>query len=457
MATSSNNIKVTLPKLQEDGSNWVMYKERVQNHLTSKGLLRHLTGTAKRPMEIEEKNGKVHRKGNTTAMTDDEFETYLDSIDTYAQKEAKVHEVLYDTLTKTVTLQIKGQPSAAESWKKLTSIFETKGDMTITDTLLKLANTHYVDGNDMRVHVTTLLELRERLAEMGHSLSDQQFSAYIRTSLTAEYRPLLTSLSAASKATNQTLTPDVLIQAIFDEADNKATEKNVDDARENAAMLAKGGKKGRNSKGDKADKKCGNCKKKGHTDKDCFAPGGGKEGEAPEWWKKKFGSEKGKEKETKGKTANVAEEKEKESTEENYAFLIDTDNIALVCTSDFHEEALKTGISSQSIIIDCGASSHFTPDRDKLIDYQELTSLPIRAADGRTFSAHGRSNMKILLPMGKGKKPTPVTLTNVYYSPHLAFTLVSCTRMTRLGLQSLARRSRMHYLQPYIQDHRKNT
>ena len=115
MATTSSNIKVTLPKLQEDGSNWVMYKERIQNHLTSKGLLRHLTGTVKNPVETEEKNGKVHKKGNPTAMTDDEFKAYLDSINTYAQKEAQVREVLYDTLTKTVTLQIKGKPSAADS------------------------------------------------------------------------------------------------------------------------------------------------------------------------------------------------------------------------------------------------------------------------------------------------------------------------------------------------------
>jgi hypothetical protein len=73
---------------------------------------------------------------------------------------------------------------------------------------------------------------------MGHTLPDQQFSAYVRTSLTSDYRRLLTSLAAASKATNQILTSDVLIQAILDEADNKAAEKNVDDAQENAAMLA---------------------------------------------------------------------------------------------------------------------------------------------------------------------------------------------------------------------------
>ena len=364
MTMASSSTKVTLPKLQEDGSNWFMYKERIQNHLTSKGLLGHFSGTARKPTEIEEKNGKVHKKGNATAMTDDEFKAYLDSLNTYAQKEAQVREVLYDTLTKTVTLQIKGQPTAADAWKKLITIFESKGDMTVMDTLAKLASTHYVDGNDMRTHVATLLEMREQLAEMGHSLPDQQFSAYVRTSLTSDYQPLLTSLAAASKATNQILTSDVLIQAVLDEADNKAAERNVDDTQENVAMLAgRKGKKGGNSrtKGDKLDKKCRNCKKKGHTDGDCFAPGGGKEEEAPEWWKKRFGGGKGKEKELNSKTAHVAEEKES-NDEANYTFLIDTNNIALVCTSNFHEEALKTGMTPQSIIIDCGASSHFTPD-----------------------------------------------------------------------------------------------
>ena len=91
----------------------------------------------------------------------------------------------------------------------------------------------------------------------------------------------------------------------------------------------------------------------------------------------------------------------------------------------------------QSIIIDCGASSHFTPDRNSLTNYQELTALPIRAADGRTFPALGCGDMQIHFPMGNSKKPTLITLKDVYYSPHLAFTLVSCTRMTRVGFKVL--------------------
>jgi len=94
-------------------------------------------------------------------------------------------------------------------------------------------------------------------------------------------------------------------------------------------------------------------------------------------------------------------------------------------------------MTPQSIIIDCGASSHFTPDRNSLTNYQELTALPIRAADGRTFPTLGRGDMQIHFPMGNGKKPTLITLKNVYYSPHLVFTLVSCTRMTRVGFKVL--------------------
>jgi hypothetical protein len=331
---NSSSNKVSLPKLQDDGSNWVMYKERIKNHLTSKGLMRHLTGTARKPAEVEEKDGKVHKKGNARPMTDDELDTYLDTLDVYATKEAQVREVLYDTLSKTVFLQIKGQPTAAETWNKLVSIFELKGDMTITDTLTKLASARYVDGNDMRTHISTLLELRERLAEMGHTLSDQQFSAYIRTSLTPNYRPLLTSLTAASRAVKQTLDSDVLIQAILDEADNKTAEKNVDDARENAAMLAgkredKGG-----TKEDKAKIKCGNCKRKGHSEGDCFWPGGGKEGDAPEWWEEKFGKGRKTESEDKSPIVNAVDE-------EMYAFLVDIDDVALVCTSDFQDGALE--------------------------------------------------------------------------------------------------------------------
>ncbi|KAJ7495753.1 hypothetical protein B0H11DRAFT_2227273 [Mycena galericulata] len=61
--------------------------------------------------------------------------------------------------------------------------------------------------------------------------------------------------------------------------------------------------------------------------------------------------------------------------------------------------------------------------------------LPNRLIQGgdRTFSATGRGDLKVPLPMGDGEKPTHALLTNAYYSPHLAFTLLSVSCLDRKG------------------------
>ena len=48
-AFSTNNSDTTtlvVPKLRDDGSNWANYKPRIQRALWSKGLWRHVEGTA---------------------------------------------------------------------------------------------------------------------------------------------------------------------------------------------------------------------------------------------------------------------------------------------------------------------------------------------------------------------------------------------------------------------------
>jgi hypothetical protein len=76
-------------------------------------------------------------------------------------------------------------------------------------------------------------------------------------------------------------------------------------------------------------------------------------------------------------------------------------------------------------ILDSGASRHFTPDRSKFLNYKELINpKPIRATDGHMFSALGKGDIQVKLPNGD-QKPTPITLKNAYYSPHMAFTLMS--------------------------------
>jgi len=191
----------------------------------------------------------------------------------------------------------------------------------------------------------------------------------------------------------------------------------------------------------------------------CFAPGGGKENDAPEWWKK----QQSRKKPELSKTVNAAKEEDNDLSngELNYAFLsvlVADDNfsnldnkldipiannpdnlkdVALAVTSDFKDSHVLASAPAQygGTIVDCGASSHFTPLKDQLTNYKSILSAPIRAADGRVFYAQGQGDLKVNLPMGPKLKPTPIMLKNVYYSDAFAFTLISVTRVTHAGFK----------------------
>ena len=264
---------------------------------------------------------------------------------------------------------------------------------------------------------------------MNAPILEESFVSYLCTSLSLapSFRALFTTLSATAHQTGRKLTSADVIWHLTEEATSIEIEDNIN--KSNAAMLAttsksKGGKTSRN------DRLCDNCGRKGHTSNQCFEKGGGKEGQAPEWWKKS--------RENKA-NANVAESKKVEDEPENYAMASvilsdDTpdDPRALVCTSDFHSEAHAAANHTGSII-NSGASRHFSPERAKFLNYVEFAnSEPIRAADGRTFSALGKGDLETYLPNGD-QKPTLTTLKNVLYSPNMAFTLISVSCVDRAG------------------------
>jgi len=160
--SSSSNVKVfNLPKLQEDGSNWVTYKERIINNLTSKGLIRHITGTVKKPTTLLESNGIYFHPRNLQPLTDMEVDAHKLLMNTYDQKQAQVKEIIYETVSKSVFLKIKDKNSAENIWKKLVSIHEAKGTMTYTDTLTKLSMLRYAEGKSMHAHTYLFYERAE--------------------------------------------------------------------------------------------------------------------------------------------------------------------------------------------------------------------------------------------------------------------------------------------------------
>ncbi len=77
MNTTSTVKFLNLPRLKDDGSNWILYKEQIPNAATSKGLKCHLTGTVKKPAELTESNGDSYKPGDLAPLSADELKKHL--------------------------------------------------------------------------------------------------------------------------------------------------------------------------------------------------------------------------------------------------------------------------------------------------------------------------------------------------------------------------------------------
>ncbi|KAJ7446667.1 hypothetical protein FB451DRAFT_940928, partial [Mycena latifolia] len=229
--------------------------------------------------------------------------------------------------------------------------------------------------------------LRDILAKMGNPLSDLQFSSYIRASIPDHYRTLLTTISTTARMSVPPRPVDsaLLIQELTNEYLSRTVDKKMDT--DNAAMSA--AKRAGSSKDGKGEEKpkCKNCKRKGHTKDNCFAPGGGKEHDPPDWYvKQQEASKKNKE-----KAATATD------NSDNVALIIGVpdeddgyENVAFQITSDFIQDAEAHATSPSAeydMIVDSGATRHFSPNRANFTNFREISPVPIRAADGRSFNA----------------------------------------------------------------------
>ncbi|THU78133.1 hypothetical protein K435DRAFT_700737 [Dendrothele bispora CBS 962.96] len=202
---SSSTLKLVnrLPNLLENGANWSDYKACVINHASSKGLQRHLTGTARKPKD-EMKDGVWYKKipgdpddliGSTLLrMTDDDGDALDEKWEEYHKQEALTHEFIYETIPKSIFVKVWDLPTAAAVWSQIVSTFEDRGTLIASDVLTRLQNIRFTEGQDLRVHLTTMKELQESLAQLGHPVDDLIFVTNIIRSLSdaPSYKPVLT-------------------------------------------------------------------------------------------------------------------------------------------------------------------------------------------------------------------------------------------------------------------------
>ncbi|KAJ8508575.1 hypothetical protein ONZ45_g9183 [Pleurotus djamor] len=436
-----------IPRLRDNGSNWHAYKEQFMTHIESKKYSRVIEGYPfQKPKDLVPQDGEYYLESDMNVpLSGEQLEEHCGKLDEFKAWEDYVRGIIQETVGPLLLeqLQLFEAGNAQELWEHMGEMFEKRGNMAAVETLRKLQSLCCTDPSKVRAHVTEMWGYTEQLSAMGAPLSDIQFVTHLSASLPPSFQPLLSALDTTHNILNIPLTSTTLINKLFIEADTQTALQNMNSrtttqpAAESSAMAATAGRGRGRGRGRSDRPPCENCKKKGHSKEKCWAKGGGAEGNAPEWWNPRKQSD-GKE----GALANVADQ-----AGPNYALITTSDNAdstpaTVTGTPEDIEDfdyALATSENPKhyGIIIDCGASRHFTPLRSKLLNYVEIEHEPLRTADGRMFKMIGKGNMEFFLPMGPGKPPTQVTLMNVYYSPNMAYTLVSVQTLTKKGFSLL--------------------
>ena len=240
------------------------------------------------------------------------IENYPKEISQYLQEQAIVFQQIASTIPDSLYLKIKGNPTVKEAWDALKADFEKRSRMITIELRKRLQDTRCTENGNLRTHFDTIRTMREELASLGTILGEQDFSATILGSLPKSYDQFLSAVTATASVLKKDLNPEDLMQTIIDKYDRRSTRSRVPKEKGgDVAFYAEGN----NSQGGKGGKKankdveCFNCHKKGHKKAECWAKGGGKEGQGPKSKskKEKDESKKGKD-EPKKELASTAEE-----------------------------------------------------------------------------------------------------------------------------------------------------
>ena len=301
--SSSSHVRYTedivkFPMLASDGRNWTTWKKRFYLSTVARGLKKHLDEKVKVP-----------------EASDPAYEAW-------EVEEAGLMERMALSICETVYDKISEFETVREAYEELGTLFGNRSRIYIADVRRKLVHLRLAEGADVRPHFDDLIAMKKDLSACGDVIGDVDFLNILMASLPRSWDGYIGSMRGMMSLREEPVKPRDFMTHVIEEFERRALTNVKRGTKERANDFAL-----MTSTDDKNKKKieCFNCRKKGHRKADCWAKGGGKEGEGPK--SKKKGKEPAKE------TAKVA--------------LDDEDGVWMAYINDQDDRELGTSIDSR--------------------------------------------------------------------------------------------------------------
>src|SRR5271170_2415768 len=121
MNSNSDSTTLAVPKLRDDGSNWADYQSRIERALGSKGLWRHVLGTALAPKPYRLLDGIPVVADGKTPATEEQIESKDAKMQEYECREYLAQHVVLSTTSTRLGSRIKSMTTAKDMWDAVKS------------------------------------------------------------------------------------------------------------------------------------------------------------------------------------------------------------------------------------------------------------------------------------------------------------------------------------------------
>ena len=168
--SNSDSTNLAVPKLRDDGSNWSDYEPRIQKAMGSKGLWRHIEGTAIVPKPYALVSGIPVLSDGKTPASEEQVEVKETRIIKFDKWEYLAQHVILSTTSTRLGAKIKDMKSAKEMWDAVKVDATTKSTLYLLDAEDQLASMKIRHNDDPKTHLT---ELKQHFQLMLHAASQQ--------------------------------------------------------------------------------------------------------------------------------------------------------------------------------------------------------------------------------------------------------------------------------------------
>jgi len=167
IGSNSDSTALSVPKLRDDGSNWSDYLPRIERALGSKGLWRHVLGSAIAPKPYALLDGVPVLADGKTHATEDQIESKEAKIADFDKKEYLAQHVILSTTSARIGVKIKDLKSAKEMWNTVTSDATTKSTLFILSELKQHFQLMLQRHENLRNHIAQLSKQSRQLSELA--------------------------------------------------------------------------------------------------------------------------------------------------------------------------------------------------------------------------------------------------------------------------------------------------